>query len=69
MLNVKEVADRLGVSKGLVYKLVGGGKLGSHRIGSTIRITEEQLNEYLEETRAGNEASPFEIREFKHLDL
>ena len=69
MLTVKQVAERLGISRGLVYKLVRAGELGSHRIGAAIRIAEDQLREYLDKARAGNEASPFEIRTFRHLDL
>ena len=46
-MTVKEVADRLGVSRGLVYKLVSTGDLESYRVGSTIRITPEQVREYL----------------------
>lgn len=69
MLSAKQVANRLGISRSLVYKLVREGKLGSHRIGSAIRISEKQLHEYLDRTSAGNTASPFEITTFKHLGL
>ena len=69
MLTVKQVAHRLGVSKGLVYKLVSGGRLGAYRIGAAIRITEEQVREYLENTKADVKVSPFEVREFRHLRL
>ena len=41
MMTVKEVAEHLGVSRGLVYKLVSDGELDSYRVGSTIRITPE----------------------------
>lgn len=69
MLTVKQVADQLGISRGLVYKLISSGELGSHHIGSAIRITEKQLHEYLGRTSADNTVSPFEITTFRHLDL
>jgi excisionase family DNA binding protein len=48
-LTVKEAAERLGVSPGLVYALVRTGKIRHERHGTgrgTIRITEEALEEY-----------------------
>lgn len=60
MLTVKQVAQRLSVSQGLVYKLVRRGELACFRIGSAIRFCEEHLTDYLErEPRAA----------FKHLKL
>ena len=48
------------------------GKLVLDRMiapAALIRTTEDQLLDFLEKTRAGNETSPVEIRIFKHLDL
>lgn len=56
MLSVKEVADRLSLSVGAVYKAVQHGELACHRFGTAIRITDEQLNAYLERTRTGKTA-------------
>lgn len=47
LLTVQEVGKRLNVSKGLVYRLIGQGKLRAHRINSSLRVSEEQLAEYL----------------------
>jgi len=63
-MTVREVATQLGVSKGLIYKLVGSGDLDSYRIGGTIRITEQHVRDYLERPREENGSS-----EFKHLRL
>lgn len=67
MLTVKEVASRLNVSQGAVYKAVRSGELEHHRIGISIRISEEQLTEYVEETRVRAEHDPLAVAEFKHL--
>ena len=64
MMTVKEVAEHLGVSRGLVYKLVSDGELDSYRVGSTIRITPEQLREYLQRPPKDDRPSGF-----SHLKL
>jgi excisionase family DNA binding protein len=51
MLTVKQLAERLSISAGKVYDLVGAGKIEHHKIGGAIRITEGQLAAYLETTR------------------
>jgi excisionase family DNA binding protein len=52
-MRVKEAADRLDVSIATVYALVASGRLRCHRIGigrGAIRISEEQLTDYLKES-------------------
>lgn len=54
LLTVKETASILGVSLGSVYALVHSGQLDHRRIGTgrgTIRISEEDLEQYLEDSR------------------
>lgn len=49
-MRVKEVAERLEVGVGTVYALVGAGRLKCVRVGlgrGTIRITEDQLAEFM----------------------
>lgn len=59
MLKVSEVARRLNVSQSKVYELIDAGDLGHHRIGGAIRVSEEQLVAFLEETKRGKkEAGP-----------
>lgn len=51
MLDPKQVAERLNVSQSLVYKLIHEGKLACYRINSALRISEEQLRQYLEHAK------------------
>lgn len=58
LLTVKDVSERLGISRGSVYELVKQGRLGAHRVGSgrgTIRVSESDLRAYLEECRVGGD--------------
>jgi excisionase family DNA binding protein len=50
MLRVGEVAERLCCSISTVYGLIEIGKLGHHRCPG-VRVSEDQLAAYLEETR------------------
>ena len=48
MLTVKEVAQQLGVSPGLVYREISCGRLRCHRFGKrTYRISEADVREYI----------------------
>lgn len=51
MLRVKQVAERLNLSESKVYELIERGKLSHHRMDGAIRVSEEQIAEYLEETK------------------
>lgn len=51
MLKVSELAMRLSLSESKIYQLVEGGKLSHHRFGGAIRFSEEQIAEFLEETK------------------
>jgi len=54
MLSVKQVADRLQISKKTVYQLCAEGRLAHHRIGvgrGTIRIGEADLATFIEGCR------------------
>ena len=53
LLNVKEVSERLAVSKGCVYELISSGKLPHARIGcgrGTIRIPEAAVDAFIEDS-------------------
>ena len=69
MLTVKDIANQLNLSQGAVYKAITSGELEHHRFGASIRITEAQLERYLEKTRARQVPRPEQSKEFKHLDL
>ena len=74
MLRVKQVAERLGLSESKVYEMVERGELPHHRFGGAIRVSEEQVAEYLESTkRERRETAPPRIRRrragLRHLRL
>lgn len=74
MLNVKDVADRLALSPSKVYRLIENREIAHHRIGGAIRVTEEQIAEYLAETKRERQAiTPSVVRphplKLKHLQL
>lgn len=61
-MRVKDAAKRLEVSSSLIYQLIAEGKLQAARHGigrGTIRISEEQLAEYLELAGAPSEPLRF----------
>ncbi len=47
MFSPKEIAKRLNVSLSLVYKLINSGELACHRINSALRVSEDQLKQFL----------------------
>lgn len=53
MLTAAQVAQRLGTSRALVYRLVERGQLPGHRFGSAVRVRSDDLERYLERTRTG----------------
>jgi excisionase family DNA binding protein len=58
LLTIKDVAERLKASPSTVYELVSDGKLPCYRIGrngGAIRISEEDLNNYLTTARRSGE--------------
>ena len=51
MLTVTEVAERLGVSSKTVTRLITEGKLKAYRFGNHYRIEENDLNEFIEQSK------------------
>lgn len=51
MFTLKAAAARLALSKSKLYQMVEKMEIGHHRMGGAIRISEEQILEYLEKTR------------------
>jgi excisionase family DNA binding protein len=75
VLRVKDVAKRLSCSLSTVYQLIECGALPSHRVGMRqgIRVSEDDLNEYVSRRRNVAESQPIvEAKrngvQFKHLD-
>ena len=48
MLTPKQLADRLSLSLSMVYRLLSTGDLECYRFGSAYRVSEEQLNQFLQ---------------------
>jgi excisionase family DNA binding protein len=53
MLKVSEVANRLRLSQSKIYELVERGALPHYRIEGSIRVSEEQLSQFLAERERG----------------
>ena len=68
-LSVKDAAKELGVSIGMIYKLVGRRLIGHYRFGRRIVFAERHIRDYLN----GSEVTPSEedlwVGGLKHLDL
>ena len=72
MLKVRQVASRLNVSPSKVYELIETGKLGHYRMDGAIRVSEDQVREYLESTRrepAARESKTGPRPPLKHIRL
>lgn len=71
MNTVKQAAERLGVSAGLVYALCATGRLRHERHGlgrGTIRIPDDALDEYRRlATVPGTDAGPAAALTLRHL--
>jgi excisionase family DNA binding protein len=67
MFTVAEIAEKLKVSSRLVYKLVETGELLSYRIGTAIRIKQEDLDTYLNGRR--NTTPPTDPRSLRRLSI
>lgn len=53
MLDVLEVAKRLGVHRMTVYRLIHAGTLPAIQVGRSYRISEEDFNAYVRKVRTG----------------
>jgi excisionase family DNA binding protein len=53
VLTVVEVAKRLSLSRSKVYRLLEAGKVPHYRIDGAYRVSEEQLQAYLESVTVG----------------
>lgn len=73
LFTVKDAATRLNCSQATVYNLIATGKLAHHRCPG-VRISEEQLAAYLDETRCERRTEPTPVRSppprrLKHIKL
>lgn len=61
LYTAQEVADRLKIKKTTVYELIKRGELESSKIGKQLRVSEEQLTQYLNRSSSGNSESGQDI--------
>jgi excisionase family DNA binding protein len=47
LLRIEDVADRLGVSRSMAWKLIAYGQLPSVRIGRAVRVRPADLDDYV----------------------
>lgn len=74
LLKVGEAAERLSLSVSKVYQLLEAGTLAHHRIGGALRISEEQLRQYLDQTKRDRSAPASPVRKsrrprLRHIQL
>ena len=67
MRSVKEIANELHISIGAVYRLVTTGEIQCHRFGKTIRISQQQLDEFLACSASSSDEHKSLSRSLKHL--
>ena len=53
MLRVRDVATRLALSESKVYQLIRSGELPHYKLGGALRVSEEQLLDYLVASQKG----------------
>ena len=58
----QEVADKLKIKKSTVYDLIKRGELSSSKVGKQLRVSEEQLSQYLK----GSECSASSAQSYDH---
>jgi excisionase family DNA binding protein len=51
MLTVKQVAERLSISRSLAYRMIRSGEIPSYRIANCRRVSEEDLQKYLKQAQ------------------
>jgi len=75
MLRVRDIAVRLNISLSKAYELINRGRISSCRFEGAIRVSEEDLEDYIARCKKGRgprlenrHCSPRPGQPFKHLD-
>jgi excisionase family DNA binding protein len=58
LLNADEVAERLGMTRGFVYRLAREDRIPHVRLGRTYRFRDEAIARWLEEQERGDGGRP-----------
>ncbi len=66
MKTVKEAAAALSLSEAAVYRFVANHELECYRFGNAIRISDDQLQDFIEARKVESESGTLR-RTFKHL--
>lgn len=53
LLRIGEVASRINISRSLAYRLVKSGNIPSVHIGSSVRVREGDLEEFIQRSWSG----------------
>ena len=67
MNTVKEIASQLKLSEAAIYRYVAAGTLECHRFGNAIRVSDEQLNDFLDRQKINSSESQLSVSTFRHL--
>lgn len=54
LLKARDVAEVLNISRALAYQLMRTGELPSVKMGNSVRVIPEDLQEYIRSHRSGN---------------
>lgn len=57
----EEIANKLKLSKYTIYEMIKRGEIPAHRIGRSLRITESQLETYLQQSKKSDNSFESEI--------
>jgi excisionase family DNA binding protein len=64
MFTVAEIAEKLKVSAGMIYREINRRRLSCYRIGGAIRVSTEHLQAYLQLAESQTQVAP---STFKHV--
>ena len=72
LMSIRELSEQTGVSRSKLYELVERGDLPHFRIGGAIKISDQQIEEYLESCRRGRrprewaeKTNPIKLKHFR----
>jgi putative molybdopterin biosynthesis protein len=61
LLTAEDVAKQLRIKKYTVYELIKRGELPSSKVGKQVRISQEDINRYLQSRKTGSQGSALEV--------
>jgi excisionase family DNA binding protein len=61
LLKSSDVAEHLGISKSLAYRLMQSGELESIRFGRTCRVTPEALEKFIQDCKVSSQSKKWDL--------